>query len=84
MFANIGEFFVSSSLLESLAVDELPPAKWTDGLTVELLVAKLPGERVVAEGRLGMRLSMPRARAVEEYSNSSKVKWGVNCIRKRI
>ena len=44
MFANIGEFFVSSSLLESLAVDELPPAKWTDGLTVELLVAKLPVE----------------------------------------
>ena len=84
MFANIGEFFVSSSLLESLAVDELPPAKWTDGLAVELLVAELPGERVVAEGRLGMRLSMPRARAVEEYSNSSKVKWGVNCIRKRI
>ena len=97
MFANIGEFFVSSSLLESLAVDELPPAKWTDGWTAELLAAELPaeglvecvrdelpGERVVAEGRLGMRLSMPRARAVEEYSNSSKVKWGVNCIRKRI
>ena len=85
MFANIGEFFVSSSLLESLAVDELPPAKWTDGWTAESLAAdELPGERVVAEGRLGMRLSMPRARAVEEYSNSSKVKWGVNCIRKRI
>ena len=99
MFANIGEFFVSSSLLESLAVDELPPAKWTDGLTVELLAvderspeclgdkpspAKWLVERVVAEGRWGMRLSMPRARAVEEYSNSSKVKWGVNCIRKRI
>ena len=50
----------------------------------EPLVAELPPERVVAEGRLGMRLSMPRARAVEEYSNSSKVKWGVNCIRKRI
>ena len=98
MFANIGEFFVSSSLLESLVVDELPPAKWTDGWTAELLAAdersaewlvecvrdELPPERVVAEGRLGMRLSMPRARAVEEYSNSSKVKWGVNCIRKRI
>ena len=50
----------------------------------EPLAAELSGERVVAEGRLGMRLSMPRARAVEEYSNSSKVKWGVNCIRKRI
>ena len=78
--------------------DELPPAKWTAGWTAELLAAdersaewlvecvrdELPPERVVAEGRLGMRLSMPRARAVEEYSNSSKVKWGVNCIRKRI
>ena len=84
MFANIGELLVSSSLPKPLAADELPPAKWTDGLTAELLVAELPGERVVAEGRLGMRLSMPRARAVEEYSNSSKVKWGVNCIRKRI
>ena len=96
MFANIGELLASSSMLEPLVADELPAAKWTDGLTVELLVAKLPaewlvecvrdelpGERMVAEGRLGMRLSMPRARAVEEYSNSSKVKWGVNCIRKR-
>lgn len=64
MFANIGEFFVSSSMLEPLA-------------------AELSPEWVVAEGRLGMRLSMPRARAVEEYSNSSKVKWGVNCIRKQ-
>ena len=85
MFANIGELLVSSSFPESLAADELPPAKWTDGWTAESLAAdELPGERVVAEGRLGMRLSMPRARAVEEYSNSSKVKWGVNCIRKRI
>ena len=96
MFANIGELLASSSMLEPLVADELPAAKWTDGLTVELLVAKLPAEWlvecvrdelppewVVAEGRLGMRLSMPRARAVEEYSNSSKVKWGVNCIRKR-
>ena len=78
--------------------DEQPSAKWTAGWTAELLAAdersaewlvecvrdELPPERVVAEGRLGMRLSMPRARAVEEYSNSSKVKWGVNCIRKRI
>ena len=85
MFANIGELLASSSFSESLAADELPPAKWTDGWTAESLAAdELPGERVVAEGRLGMRLSMPRARAVEEYSNSSKVKWGVNCIRKRI
>ena len=50
----------------------------------EPLAVELPAEWVVTEGRLGMRLSMPRARAVEEYSNSSKVKWGVNCIRKRI
>ena len=119
MFANIGELLASSSLPEPLAVeltdgltvellvaklpaeffgDELSPAKWTDGWTAELLAAdersaewlvecvrdEWPPERVVAEGRLGMRLSMPRARAVEEYSNSSKVKWGVNCIRKRI
>ena len=84
MFANIGELLASSSMLEPLVADELPPAKWAAGWTAELLVAELPGERVVAEGRLGMRLSMPRARAVEEYSNSSKVKWGVNCIRKRI
>ena len=106
MFANIGELLASSSLPESLVAelsaacisDELPPAKWTNGWTAELLAAdersaewlvecvrdELPPERVVTEGRLGMRLSMPRARAVEEYSNSSKVKWGVNCIRKRI
>ena len=91
MFANIGELLASSSLPKPLVAelpaecfgDELPPAKWTAGWTAELLATELPGERVVAEGRLGMRLSMPRARAVEEYSNSSKVKWGVNCIRKR-
>ena len=92
MFANIGELLASSSLPKPLVAelpaacfgDKQPSAKWTAGWTAELLVAELPGERVVAEGRLGMRLSMPRARAVEEYSNSSKVKWGVNCIRKRI
>ena len=93
MFANIGELLASSSLPKPLAAelpvecfgDEKPPAKWNAGWTAESLAAdELPGERVVAEGRLGMRLSMPRARAVEEYSNSSKVKWGVNCIRKRI
>ena len=72
------ESLVTEPTSEPLAADELP-AEWL----VECVRDELPPERVVAEGRLGMRLSMPRARAVEEYSNSSKVKWGVNCIRKR-